>query len=146
VSAAALLCLVIAVSDGDTLSVRCGARKPERVRVAGIDAPEMRQAYGRQSREHLARLCFRQRAEVYSLARDAYGRRVAHVRCAGQDVARAQVSTGLAWVYTRNSAHTRELTALQRRAQASRTGLWVQKRPTAPWDYRRRHPQRRSPG
>ena len=47
-SAAALLCLVIAISDGDTLTVRCGtpgAWRPQRVRVVAIDAPESRQAF-----------------------------------------------------------------------------------------------------
>ncbi|AVP58102.1 thermonuclease family protein [Pulveribacter suum] len=139
-SATALICLVIAVSDGDTLSVRCGARRPERVRIAAIDAPESRQAFGKQAREQLVRLCFRQRAELYTLARDMYGRRVARVRCAGRDVAQAQVGAGLAWVYTRQTAKYRELTALQQRAQAARLGLWSQKRPLAPWEYRRRHP------
>ena len=140
-AASALLCLVIAVSDGDTLSVRCDARRPQRVRVAAIDAPASRQAFGRQAREHLVHLCFRQRAEVYTLARDAYGRTVANVRCAGRDVAQAQVGAGLAWVSARQGAQQRQLAALQRRAQASRAGLWSQKRPQAPWDYRRRHPR-----
>ena len=139
-SSAALLCLVIAVGDGDTLTVRCGARRPERVRVVAIDAPELRQAWGRQARENLVRLCFRQRAEVYSLARDAYGRRLAQVRCAGKDVAQAQVGAGLAWVYTRQPAQYGDLAALQQRAQAARLGLWSRARPMAPWEYRGRCP------
>ncbi len=137
--AATLLCLVIAVGDGDTLTVRCGARRPERVRLVAIDAPELRQAWGRQAREQLVRLCFRQRAELYTLGRDAYRRTLAEVRCTGQDAAQAQVAAGLAWVSTRQPARYRALAELQRRAQASRTGLWSQPRPLAPWDYRRRH-------
>ena len=38
-----LLCLVIAISDGDTLTARCGqagAYRPLKVRIAAIDAPE----------------------------------------------------------------------------------------------------------
>lgn len=138
-SAVAAFCLVIAVSDGDTLSVRCGARRPERVRIAVIDAPERRQAFGQQSRDSLVRLCFRQRAELYRLGRDGYGRTLAHVQCQGQDVGAVQVRAGLAWVYTPRAGQSPHLAALQRQAQASRTGLWSQKRPLAPWDYRRRH-------
>ncbi|WP_313071970.1 thermonuclease family protein [Melaminivora sp.] len=144
VTAAVLACLVTAVSDGDTLSVRCGAHRPERVRIVAIDAPEIRQAFGRQSREHLRRLCFRQRAELYRLGRDVYGRTLAHVRCSGQDVAAAQVAAGLAWVSTRDSRLERQLGALQRQAQASRSGLWSQKRPQAPWDYRKRQQRRKT--
>ncbi|GAB2725762.1 thermonuclease family protein [Melaminivora jejuensis] len=142
-STAALLCLVIAVSDGDTLTVRCAARRPERVRIVAIDAPELRQAFGRQARENLKRLCFRQRAELHTLGRDAYGRHLARVRCAGQDVATAQVAAGLAWLSTRQPAQYRDLAALQARAQAARIGLWSQARPMAPWDYRRRYPAKR---
>ncbi len=64
---------------------------------------------------------------------------MAEVRCAGQDVGRAQVAAGRAWVSTRQPARYRDLAELQRRAQAARTGLWAQPRPLAPWDYRRRH-------
>ena len=33
----------------------------------------------------------------------------------------------------------RDLEQLERHARESRAGLWSQKRPMAPWDYRRRH-------
>jgi len=133
--ASALLCLVIAIADGDSLSVRCGDHRPMRVRVAAIDAPERGQAFGQRARQNLARLCFRQQAQLYTLGHDVYGRMLAHVRCGGQDVAAAQVGAGLAWVYR---AGDRDLDRLQQQAQASRTGLWSQPRPMAPWDYRRR--------
>lgn len=135
-AASALLCLVIAISDGDSLTVRCGEHRPLRVRVAAIDAPERKQAFGQRARQNLARLCFRQQARLYTLGRDVYGRTLAHVRCGGQDVAAAQVSAGLAWVYRSGD---RELERLQRQARESRTGLWSHPRPVAPWDYRRRH-------
>lgn len=137
--AATLLCLVIAISDGDSLSVRCDGQKPQRVRVAAIDAPELRQAFGQRARQNLARLCFRQKARLYTLGHDTYGRVLAHVRCGGQNVAAAQVRAGLAWVYTPHAKQHPRLAALQQQARQSRTGLWSQRRPTAPWDYRRRH-------
>ncbi len=135
-AASALLCLVIAIGDGDSLTVRCGEHRPMRVRVAAIDAPERRQAFGQRARQNLAQLCFRQQARLHTLGHDAYGRTLAHVRCNGQNVAATQVRAGLAWVYR---AGDRDLQQLERRARESRTGLWVQKRPMAPWDYRRRH-------
>jgi endonuclease YncB( thermonuclease family) len=139
---ASLLCLVVAISDGDTLTVRCGAPgayQQVKVRVAAIDAPESRQAYGQKSRQNLARLCFRQRAALRPVEEDSYGRTVAHVRCAGTDVATAQVRAGLAWVYTPYAESRPELAGLQRQARSSRQGLWSQKRPLAPWTYRHRH-------
>ena len=97
--AASLLCLVVAISDGDTLTARCGAPgayQQVKVRIAGIDAPESRQAFGQKSRQHLAQLCFRQRATLQPVDEDSYGRMVAQVRCGGTDVATAQVRAGMA--------------------------------------------------
>ncbi|UCU98000.1 thermonuclease family protein [Acidovorax radicis] len=139
---ATLLCLVVAISDGDTLTARCGAPgayHPVKVRIAAIDAPESRQAFGQKSRQNLARLCFRQRAALQPLDTDSYGRTVANVRCGGTDVATAQVRAGLAWVYTPYASAHPHLAPLQRQARSTGTGLWSQRRPQAPWDYRHRH-------
>ena len=138
----ALLCLVVAIHDGDTLSARCGAPgawRQERVRIAVVDAPESRQAFGQRARQNLARLCFRQQARLYRLGHDSYGRTLTHVRCQGQDVATAQVRAGLAWVYAPQAKQHPRLVALQRQARANGQGLWAQKRPLAPWDYRRQY-------
>ncbi|MFY3383366.1 thermonuclease family protein [Paracidovorax sp. MALMAid1276] len=140
--AASLFCLVVAIGDGDTLTVRCGAPgtyTQVRVRVAAIDAPELRQAFGQKSRQNLARLCFRQNAALQWLDEDSYGRKVANVRCNGTDVASAQLRAGLAWVYAPYAQHHPHLAPLQHQARSSGAGLWSQKRPQAPWDYRRRH-------
>ena len=144
-SIAALLCLVVAVSDGDTLTARCGSSHAPfqiKVRIAAIDAPETRQAYGPQSRKNLMQLCLRQRARIQVLEKDRYGRSVANVRCGtgtGTDVATAHVRAGLAWVYTPYARQHPQLLPLQRQAKASRTGLWSQSRPLAPWTYRQRY-------
>lgn len=144
VPAATLLCLVIAIHDGDTLSIRCGTPgqyRVDRVRLAAIDAPEHSQPFGQRARQNLARLCFRQQARITPVDRDRYGRTVAHVHCQGENAARAQVQAGLAWVYTPAAREHPQLVALQRQARASGTGLWSQPRPQAPWDYRRKHPR-----
>ena len=139
---AALLCLVIAVSDGDTLTARCGAAHAPlqlKGRIAAIDAPESRQAFGPQARKNLVQLCLRQRARIQVLEKDRYGRNVANVRCGDTDVASAQVRAGLAWVYTPYARQHPHLVPLQRQARASHIGLWSQRRPLAPWSYRQRY-------
>lgn len=137
-----MFCLVVAISDGDTLTARCGAPgayRPIKVRVAAIDAPETKQAFGTRSKQHLAHLCFRQKARLQPLMRDDYGRTVANVQCAGKDVAAAQVAAGMAWVYTPYAQQHPQLQPLQQRARSQHLGLWSQKRPLAPWTYRQRH-------
>ena len=97
--AAALFCLVVAISDGDSLTARCGhpgAYETVRVRVAAIDAPEHSQPYGQRARQQLARLCWRQQARIEPVDRDHYGRTVARVQCQGKDAASAQVRAGMA--------------------------------------------------
>ena len=138
---AAFFCLVVAISDGDTLTARCGPPgdyRQVKVRIAAIDAPELRQAFGQRARQNLARLCFRQQARIEPLTRDAYGRTVANVRCGSTDVASAQVRAGLAWVYTPYATQHPQLVPLQRQVRASKVGLWSQRRPQAPWTYRHR--------
>ena len=109
------------------------------VDVASIDAPELRQAWGRQAREHLATLCLRQRAEVQALGRDKYQRTLAQVRCRGRDAALEQANAGLAWVHPSQVRAWPQVAAAAARARRDRRGLWSQKRPLAPWKYRQRH-------
>lgn len=139
VATAVALCLIVFVGDGDSLSARCGAQPMQRVRIAAIDAPELRQAWGRPARSHLIRLCLRQQARITAQGHDKYGRLLAQVSCAGQDAAQAQVVAGLAWVHpSQRQAHPLLARAAEQ-ARQQKIGLWAQKRPLAPWKYRQRH-------
>jgi len=135
----ALLCLVVAISDGDTLTARCGepgAYEQVKVRIAAIDAPEKRQPFGQRSRQHLAELCFQQQATITPRSMDRYGRTVAEVGCRGQDAGTEQVRAGLAWVYTKYAVGRTDLEKLQATAKAEGHGLWSQEA-VAPWEFRR---------
>jgi endonuclease YncB( thermonuclease family) len=137
---AALLCLVVGISDGDTLTARCGtpgAYEQLKVRLAEIDAPEKRQPFGQRSREHLSDLCFQKQAEIRPASKDRYGRTVARVICAGQDANAAQVRAGLAWAYTRYLTDP-SIAQLERGARAAHRGLWSDAEPMPPWEWR--HP------
>lgn len=63
-----LLCLVVGISDGDTLTARCGAPgqyEQVKVRLQGIDAPERKQPFGERARQALAELTFQKEAALY---------------------------------------------------------------------------------
>jgi endonuclease YncB( thermonuclease family) len=137
--AAALLCLVIAVADGDTLTARCevaDGTENIKVRLAEIDAPEKGQAFGARSKEHLAELCFQKRATVTPRTKDRYLRTVANVECQGVDAGTEQVRAGMAWVFDRYVTD-RSLYAVQDEARASKNGLWADPSPTSPWEWRK---------
>jgi len=136
---ALLLCLVVAISDGDTLTARCGqpgAYEQVKVRLAEIDAPEKAQPFGERSRQHLAQLCHRQIAGIRSIGRDRYGRTLARVECQGKDANAEQLRVGLAWVYD-HYVTDRSLYELQDAARASGYGLWADRNPVPPWEWRR---------
>ena len=135
-SATALLCLVLFVSDGDSLTARCAAEPRLRVRIVNIDAPERRQAYGGQARAQLVQLCLRQMARISVVGTDRYGRTLAQVRCQGKDVASTLVAQGLAWVYRPLAQQYPHLVLLEQQARQQRQGLWAQSRPQPPWKYR----------
>ena len=137
----ALLCLVIGITDGDTIKARCGAPGAYRqvaVRLAAIDAPERRQPFGEVSRQYLAALCFDQPARITPRTKDRYGRMVADVSCQGRDAGAAMVANGMAWVFERYATPgDTHLRGLQADARAARSGLWSDPTPIEPWAWRR---------
>lgn len=134
-----LLCLVIAITDGDTIKARCGehgAYKQITVRLAEIDAPEKSQPYGQSSRQHLAVLCHQQQATIRQTAYDSRWQRiVARVECRGQDANAEQVRAGMAWAYTRYLTDP-EIQRLHDAARAAGVGLWADPKPVPPWEWR----------
>ena len=133
-----LVCLVVAVSDGDTLEARCGqagAYQQISIRLAEIDAPEKRQPYGQRSKLALSALCFGAWATIWPLSRDRYGRTVARLECRGKDANAEQVRQGMAWAFTRYQTDP-EIKRLEEGARAARVGLWRDSAPQAPWEWR----------
>lgn len=127
--------LVVSVHDGDTVRAIDGEQIEHRVRLAGIDAPELGQAYGRVARDRLRELVLRQRVQVQVHDRDRYGRDLATLEAAGQEVNRQLVAEGLAWHFTRYS-DDEDLAAAEAAARAARRGLWADAEPVAPWQWR----------
>ena len=137
VAAALIVGLVVAIADGDTLTVLNEDFQQVKIRLAEIDAPEKRQPFGNRARQSLGEICHEKRAEVRVVDVDRYKRIVGRVFCAGVDANAAQVRRGMAWVYDRY-AKDKTLYRLQDEARSSGRGLWADRNPMAPWDWRRR--------
>ncbi len=136
-TAAVIVGLVVAIADGDTLTVLNQDFQQVKVRLAEIDAPEKKQPFGSRSRQSLGELCHEKRAQVRVIDVDRYKRIVGRVSCAGVDANAAQVRRGMAWVYDRY-ARDKTLYRLQDEARSSERGLWADRNPIAPWDWRGR--------
>ena len=137
------LCLIVGVSDGDTLTARCGepgSYSQEKICLSAIDAPESRQAFGQRSKRSLSDLCFQQVATINPVASDRYGRTVANVTCRGYDAGMTQMIHGMAWFYPKYGKGRADLLNAERGARAAKQGLWVdldtEAPPVAPWEWR----------
>lgn len=134
---------VLDIHDGDTLRVQRGGQVL-RVRLACIDAPELRQPWGTASREHLRQLINRNRQQVFLKVsgQDRYGRAVAEVFAKGRFLQAEQVRVGLAYLYPQYLNSCPDAAVVQRAeaiAKQQRAGVWKQPNATRPWDYRRSH-------
>lgn len=130
---------VVAVVDGDTLVVQDAQGTHHTLGLAGIDAPEKMQVFGRKAKFSLSDLTYLKAVRVELGVPDARGRHPARVWVDQQDVALAQLARGMAWVDP-DSALDDEIQAGYRAAQAAaqrqKAGLWSQPQPVAPWVWR----------
>jgi micrococcal nuclease len=130
---------VTRITDGDTLWVRlAGGGKPVKVRIDGIDAPEICQAGGQAARAALAGKVARRAVTLDILRHDDYGRAVATVQIGGEDVAGWMVSRGHAWSY-HYGAEGGAYLKLQGKAEAARRGLFADPQALPPRLFRKRH-------
>ena len=143
--------VVTRVVDGDTVwvnvapgvnsAISASGSETVKVRIVGIDAPEICQPGGPESREALRGHVLGQAVTLTSASsrsHDDYGRLLAKVDKQGEDVGRWMVRRGQAWSYSyrRNPG---PYTAEQAQAQAAGAGLFARGGAENPRDFRKRH-------
>lgn len=133
--------VVVRVVDGDTLAVQ-GSSGELVIRLWGIDAPEMDQVWGMESKVALGRLCIAESVHVDVVAVDQYKRRVCKVKMAdGRDLADEMVRAGAAWWASQYAPRDVVKKGLMLEAQAGKIGLWSYPTRVPPWIHR--HGRRR---
>jgi len=131
--------VVTYVSDGDTLWVQPDSGgAPRKLRIDGIDAPEICQPGGPASREALTRRAMHQRVVVVVRREDDYGRGLARIRIDDQDLGAQMVREGQAWSY-RWRHSTGPYAAEEAAARHTGRGLFAASAPEIPRDFRKRH-------
>jgi endonuclease YncB( thermonuclease family) len=149
---------VVAVADGDTVTVLDSNYVRHKVRVAGIDAPEKSQPFGGRSKRSLSALAYGKEASVEWKKKDRYGRIVGKVLVRPADcrdcsmtfdVGMAQLSTGMAWWYRKYAAEQstddrERYEAVELQAREEGQGLWRDAEPVPPWEWRRRGSMKRT--
>lgn len=139
--------VVVGVADGDTITVLDQRLTQHKIRFAFIDAPEKNQPYGKQAKQQLSDLVYRQLVRVDVLEQDRYGRNVGRIWLGNKDINLALVQAGYAWHYQQYakdqpSGDFRAYEQAQLDANARHDGLWRDTAPVAPWDFRRQQRRR----
>lgn len=137
---------VVKVVDGDTIWVLDANKQRHKIRLEGIDAPELGQPYGKLARQVLDALL---RLDQYTTVItydgvDRYGRILGTVRVnieyngtkQATNVNATLVEEGMAWAYRKYSAQYIRYEDLARGAKA---GLWVDPDPIPPWAWRKQN-------
>lgn len=128
------------VIDGDTLVLLpdAPAGPPIRLRLRGIDAPEICQSGGVEARDAIAQRVLGRRVRASGTIDDDYGRRLATVSVDGEDLGAWMVAQGHAWSARyrgRPGPYARE----EREARAARRGVFAHDDPQPPRSFRRAH-------
>lgn len=126
---------VTKVIDGDTIEVRQEKRN-YKVRLSEIDAPEINQKFGTESKNYLASLVLNKEIELIYITEDRYGRIVAKIYKDNKDINRSMVRNGLAWVYD-YYVEDQSLYNDQNLAKKNSFNIWSEVSPTPPWVFRR---------
>jgi endonuclease YncB( thermonuclease family) len=132
---------VSAVFDGDTIEVvrelTDGETKREKIRLAGIDAPERGQPWSRRAKQALSERVLGKQVRINAVTTDRWGRTVGEVYADDVCVGCELLREGHVWVFRRYS-DDRVLLGLEAEARAARRGLWSL--PSAeripPWEWR----------
>ena len=125
----------IRVVDGDTILAEAKG-KEIKIRLVEIDAPEMNQPFGAQSKNFLNRLLYKKDITLISQGEDRYGRTLGEIYANGESANILMIKSGFAWVYDRYVKDS-SLYRYQDQAKAKNLGLWQAKNPIAPWVWRK---------
>lgn len=127
------------VFDGDTLWVRpLQGGRTRKLRIDGIDAPEICQAGGVVARDALRQRLNGQVVMVHERHRDTYGRPLVDLAMGSEDMAAWMVAQGLAWSY-RWRDDPGPFARQEALARSQRRGIFAELAPEEPKAFRRRH-------
>lgn len=130
---------VVRVFDADTVWVQpAGGGRWRKLRLDGLDAPEICQSGGVAARDALSAQLLQREVTVRQSAVDGYGRGIVRIQQGGRDINAWLVSSGWAWAsrWRGRGAYV----AQEERARAAARGVWAERAAAEdPRDFRRRH-------
>ena len=146
--ASSLFGKVIEVNSGDSITIS-NLNRPVRVKLMGVDAPEMNQAFGELAKKHLADLVFEKSVVVEYAGIAADSSLTGRVLLNDADIGAQMIRDGAAWFDSGNSnrlsSTNRDVYAQsEQAARNEKRGLWQQENPVAPWEFVKAEAMRRN--
>lgn len=129
---------VVKVSDGDSFTIKSYG-KNVRVRMYGIDAPELKQRYGKEAKKYLENLILGKKVELKVLYEDKYKRKIARVYYKSKEINLEMLRSGNVWFYEYHAKNEKEYRKAYEEAKREKRGLWKDKNPENPRDFRLRN-------
>ena len=125
---------IIKIYDGDTITALTSQKEKIKIRLYGIDAPELKQPFGKASKRHLIDLISNKSLNINEKGKDKYGRTLAVLYNGDKDINAQMVIDGYAWAYDKFS---KDYVTFQQNAQLLKKGLWIDKDVVRPSDFRK---------
>ncbi|KAK1686260.1 hypothetical protein QYE76_047108 [Lolium multiflorum] len=114
-----------------------------RIRMRGIDAPELEMEHGEEARNELVKLIAGKCVTINVYGMDQYGRYLGDIYCDGIFIQEEMLKRGFAWYF--KTGETRpKLARWEKEAREARQGLWSSDNPQKPWEWKRDHPRKQN--
>ncbi len=142
---------VVAITDGDTITLLDAQNQQHKIRLAGIDAPEKKQPFGNVAKQRMADMVFGKEVRADARKKDRYGRTIGrvwvvppiarHLSPKTLDAGMALLTLGLAWQYKQYAKEQPEeergqYAFAEEEARRRRIGLWHDTDPVPPREWR----------
>lgn len=130
---------VIWIHDGDTVTITAANGSWFKLRLWGIDSPELDQPGGRESMLFLIRSVGRKTVDIDVRDTDHYGRMVGIILYKNRDICREMILNGHAWHYVQYAPKQKNYAEAEQHARKNKLGIWSgkQKSPVPPWEWRK---------
>ena len=143
---------VVAIADGDTITLLDAQNQQHKIRLAGIDAPEKKQQFGNVAKRRMADMVFGKEVRADAREKNRYGPTIGRVWVASadskasdcpktMDAGMALLTLGLAWHYKQYAKEQPEeergqYAFAEEEARRRRIGLWHDTDPVPPREWR----------
>jgi len=128
---------VVAIKDGDTVVLLDDNNNQITIRLAEVDCPEKKQAFGTRAKQFTSEQVYLEYVQYTITSKDRYGRSIGKIYYDDNKYLSEEIiKAGYGWHYSQYSK-SQKLSEIQADAKAHKRGLWVDENPIATWEFRK---------